>query len=239
MDDRTSGDQFTGGGANVRPLPTGVPQAITKQGQLYANVPCPTGVGLETPILTSTCTITPRYIPVTATPGGVNPDGTPATQIQGPPDAFGYYFFNNRRGQTTQEFRVSTIDPSWRLQFVFGGYIEHEHNHVNVGSSWNEPQITYQTLGIPEQWLQGIPAAPVLQTPGNIPNDVSTRNIDITEDEQSIFGEGHLRGHQQAEDHRRRARGELHPAVLSAVRLAPWLRPRPASTAASTASARR
>ena len=190
MSDRSSGDQFTGGGSNVRPLPLGVPsQAITKQAQLYTSQPCPSGPGLVVPILTSTCTLSPRYIPVTAIPGGVNPDGTPATQIPGPPDSFGYYFYNNRRGQVTQEFRVQTIDPSMRLQFVAGVFLEHEHNHINVGSSWNEPQVTYQTLGIPEQFLQGIGAAPVMQTPGNALNDVSTRNIDITENEQSGFAD--------------------------------------------------
>jgi outer membrane receptor protein involved in Fe transport len=130
------------------------------------------------------CTISPAYIQLTTVPGGVG--GTP---IAGPPDSFGYYFFNNRRGQTTQEFRVSTTDPSWRIQFVAGGFIEHEHNHINVGSSWNEPQLTYATLGIPEQWLQGIGAAPVMQVPTNPLLDVSTRNIDITEDEQSVFAD--------------------------------------------------
>jgi outer membrane receptor protein involved in Fe transport len=210
MDDRSSGDQFSGSG--VRPLPMGVPsQAITKQPQLYTNQPCPSGPGLSLPIIpTSTvngqqlCTLSPAYVPVTAVPGGVinrtggatftdsqgrTVAGQPADQIAGPPDSFGYYFYNNRRGQTTQEFRVSTIDPSSRLQFVAGGFIEHEHNHVNVGSSWNEPQLTYQTLGIPEQFLQGIGAAPVMQVPTNPFLDVSTRNIDITEDELSGFAD--------------------------------------------------
>jgi outer membrane receptor protein involved in Fe transport len=190
MDDRTSGDQFTQAG--VRPLPLGVPaQAITKQPQLYTNQPCPSGPGLETPLIPTgtvngqpVCTLSPAYIQQTTVAGGVG--GTP---ILGPPDSFGYYFYNNRRGQTTQEFRIQSTDPSWRLQFVAGGFIEHEHNHVNVGSSWNEPQLTYQVLGVPEQWLQGIGAAPVLQTPGNPFLDVSTRNIDITEDELSGFAD--------------------------------------------------
>ncbi|MGZ3346854.1 MAG: TonB-dependent receptor [Caulobacteraceae bacterium] len=190
MDDRTSGDQFSQAG--VRPLPLGVPsQAITKQPQLYTNQPCPYGPGLEAPIIPTgtvngqpVCTLSPAYIQQTTVAGGVG--GTP---ILGPPDSFGYYFYNNRRGQTTQEFRLQTTDPSWRLQFVIGGFIEHEHNHINVGSSWNEPQLTYQTLGIPEQWLQGIGAAPVMQVPTNPALDVSTRNIDVTEDEQSGFAD--------------------------------------------------
>ena len=186
VDDRTSGNNFSFSG--VRPLPLGVPsQAITKQPQLYtvANTPgvtCPSGPGLNVPILTTNCAVAPAYQLITTVPGGVG-----GAVIPGPADSFGYYFYNNRRGQTTQEFRIQTIDPSWRLQFVLGGFIEHEHNHANVGSSWNEPQLTYQVLGIPEQWLQGIGAAPVLQVPTNPPLDVSTRNIDVTEDEQSIF----------------------------------------------------
>ena len=180
-DDRTSGNTFTGGFQAVRPLPTGVPaQAITGQPQLYTAQTCPSGQGLITPILTSTCTLVPRYDPQTWTGQGTS---------TGPSNTFGYYFFNNRRAQTTQEFRVATTDPSWRLQFVVGAYIEHENNHVNVGSSWNEPQITQQVLGAPEQWFQGAVAAPVLETPGNNPYDVSTRNIGILEDEQSVFGE--------------------------------------------------
>jgi outer membrane receptor protein involved in Fe transport len=192
MDDRTSGDNFTPSG--VRPLPLGVPsQAITKQLQLYTvnntkntnhPVTCPSGPGLIVPILTTNCAVQPAYYQITTVPGGVG-----GTVIPGPADSFGYYFYNNRRGQTTQEFRITTTDPSWRLQFVVGAFIEHEHNHANVGSSWNEPQLTYQVLGIPEEWLQGIGAAPVMQVPTNPFLDVSTRNIDVTEDEQSVFAD--------------------------------------------------
>jgi outer membrane receptor protein involved in Fe transport len=187
MDDRTSGYTFTSN-TGVRPLPLGVPsQAITKQPQLYtvANTPgvsCPSGPGLNVPILTANCAVAPTYQQITTVPGGVG-----GAVIPGPGDSFGNYFFNNRRGQTTQEFRITTTDPSWRIQAVVGGFIMHGHNHANVGASWNEPLLTYQTLGIPEQWLQGIQAAPVLQVPTNPPLDVSTRNIDVTEDEQSFF----------------------------------------------------
>jgi iron complex outermembrane receptor protein len=184
MDDTTGGWQFTGGGSGIRSLPIASPQAITKQGQLYANQPCPSGPGLVTPILTATCTLSPRYMPLSNVPGGVGGAFT-----DGPADTFGYYLYNNRRGQVTQEFRVSTMDPSWKLQFVLGAYIEHEHNHINVGSSWNETQITKQALGVDEAWFQGLPAAPVQQKPGQPAIDVSTRNIDITEDEQALFGE--------------------------------------------------
>ncbi|MDB5460102.1 MAG: TonB-dependent receptor, plug [Caulobacteraceae bacterium] len=183
-DDTTGGWQFTGGGTGVRSLPLSAPQAITKQPPLYANQPCPSGPGLVTPILTATCTLSPRFLPLSNVPGGVGGTFTP-----GPADVFGYYLYNNRRGQTTQEFRVSTIDPSWKLQFVVGAFIEHEHNHINVGSSWNETQITKQALGVDEAWFQGELAAPVQQKPGQPFIDVSTRNIDITEDEQALFGE--------------------------------------------------
>jgi iron complex outermembrane receptor protein len=176
-DARTSGDTFTPSG--VRPLPLSSPQAITKQGILFAGRPCPSGPGLLTPILTSTCTLSPKYLPQSW-------QGGPGS---GPVDSYGYYFFNNRRAQTTQEFRVSTTDPEWRIQFVAGAYIEHSHNHINVGSNWNEPALTQSILNVPEQWFQGTLAAPVQETPGNVFNDVSTRNIDITEDEQSLFGE--------------------------------------------------
>jgi outer membrane receptor protein involved in Fe transport len=178
-DATTQGSTFTPSG--VRPLPLVVPsQAITGQKQLYAGQPCPGGAGLITPILTATCTLSPLYIPQTWSGEGTS---------TGPSDSFGYYFFNNRRGQTTQEFRVSTTDPSWRLQFVVGAFIEHAHNHINVGASWNEAQLTQEVLGTPEQWYQGTLAAPVLQVPTNGPFDASTRNIDILEDEQSVFGE--------------------------------------------------
>jgi outer membrane receptor protein involved in Fe transport len=180
-DDATTGGwTFTPSG--VRPLPLVVPaQAITGQKQLFAGQPCPGGPGLLTPILTATCTLSPLYTPQIWSGEG--------TGGNGPSNSFGYYFFNNRRGQTTQEFRIATTDPSWRLQFVVGAFIEHANNHINVGSSWNETQLTQEVLGVPEQWFQGTLAAPVLQTPTNPLFDVSTRNIGILEDEQSVFGD--------------------------------------------------
>jgi outer membrane receptor protein involved in Fe transport len=198
-DSTTGGYSFTASG--VRPLPSGVSQAITKQPQLFGTIGWPTGSsggavpcanlqgpGLTAPITPNVtvggvgyCTISPRY-----TPQAWSGEGTGGN---GPSNAFGYYFFNNRRGQTSQEFRIQSTDPSWRVQFVIGGFIEHAHNHINVGSSWNEPQLTQEVLGIPEQWLQGTLAGPVLENPANPLLDVSTRNIDILENEQSVFGE--------------------------------------------------
>jgi outer membrane receptor protein involved in Fe transport len=176
VSDATGGDQFGGGG--------GVRTTVLAN---YTGQTCPTGPGTVAPILTASnaCTITPQYLQLSGTPG-VAVNGAPG----GPANVFGYYFYHNRRGQTTQEFRVSTIDPSWKLQFVGGVFIEHEHNHVNVGSSWNENQIALQTRGYNEAYFSGgEQGVPVLQNPKNLSIDVSTRNIDIIEDEQSVFGE--------------------------------------------------
>jgi outer membrane receptor protein involved in Fe transport len=164
-DDRTSGWTFGGGGSertSVFPNSTG--QA------------CPSGPGLVTPILTTPCITAAQYLQL---------DGT-----TGPANVFGYFLIDNRRGQTTQEFRVSTVDPSWKLQFVAGVFIEHENNHVNVGSNWTENYWATQLRGVTEAYFAGgaLPA-PLFQRPGGILVDVSTRNIDILEDELSGFGE--------------------------------------------------
>ena len=166
--DRTSGYTFTGGfGLRTTVLPN------------LAGQPCPTGVGASAPILTgggNTCTVAPQYLQLNGTTG--------------PDNVFGYFLFNNRRGQVTQEFRVSTIDPSWKLQFVAGVYIQHENNHVNNGSNWNEDLVARQVRGFSESYVAGgSDPAPNELTPGNIMDDVATRNINVLEDEQSAFGE--------------------------------------------------
>ncbi len=158
----------------------------------YTAQPCPSGPGLVTPInLTGTqtlangCSIAPQFLELGPTPGvAVNGTGT------GPINTSSLFFYSNRRGQTTQEFRVSTTDPSWRLQFVVGAFIEHENNHVNSGADYNENQFLYQLRGYPEPWFAGgQQPAPFEQKPGNGLYDVATRDTDITEDEQSVFGE--------------------------------------------------
>ena len=182
-DDRTSGWQFSGtNNAGIR----------TSVMPNFANQSCPTGAGLVTPVIPGAnglCTLAVQYLQLA--PGGQTMyQGQLGNQVPGPADVFGYYFYNNRRGQTTQEFRVSTTDPSWKLQFVAGVYIDHEHNHVNVGSNWNENAIAQQMRGAPEAYFAGgVLGAPVMQVPGSPMIDVSTRNIDILEDEQSAFGE--------------------------------------------------
>jgi outer membrane receptor protein involved in Fe transport len=177
-DDRTSGWSFGGGGG----MRTSVLPNSTNQ-------PCPSGNGLVTPINTATCTIAPQYLQLAAN-GQVMGVGQQNLQVPGPANVFGYYLYNNRRGQTTQEFRVTTIDPSWRLQVVAGVFIEHEHNHVNVGSNWNENLIAQQMRGVNEAYFSGgVMGAPVMEVPGNPMIDVSTRNIDITENEQSAFAD--------------------------------------------------
>jgi outer membrane receptor protein involved in Fe transport len=186
-DDRTSGWQFSH------------PAMRTSVLSNYTGQQCPSGPGLETPILTAqnACQVGPQYLQLPANFSSMYLGATPAatqaalaTQQQGPADTFGYYLYNNRRGQTTQEFRVSTTDPSWRLQFVAGVFVEHEHNHINVGSSWNETIAAKALRGVDEAYFAGGGAAvPVLQVPGARPIDVSTRNIDILEDEQSVFAD--------------------------------------------------
>jgi iron complex outermembrane receptor protein len=174
--DRTSGWTFGGGGG----LRTSVLPYFTGQ-------PCPSGNGLVTPINSATCTVGAQYLQLPAS-GQTMYAGQQGLQTAGPADVFGYYLFNNRRGQTTQEFRVSTTDPSWRLQFVAGVYISHEHNAVNVGSNWNENAVALQMRGVNEAYFSGGEmGVPVMETPGNPMIDVSTRNIGITEDEQSAF----------------------------------------------------
>jgi outer membrane receptor protein involved in Fe transport len=178
--DRTSGVTFTGGfGTRTTDYPN-----LTAQ-------TCPSGPGLVVGIYTASnaCTVAIPYLQFPATSVGAGLPSTNPSGAAGPANVFGNYFYNNRRGQVTEEFRVSTIDPSWRLQFVAGVYIAHEHNHVNVGSSWNEDYWATQLRGSDEAYYAGELPVPVLQVPGAIPVDVSTRNIDIIEDEQSVFGE--------------------------------------------------
>jgi len=180
--DRTSGWQFSatnGAGLRTSVLPNlPIPQ-------------CPTGAGSSTPIhaASNACVVALQYLQL-APNGQTMYQGQLGNQVAGPADVFGYYLYNNRRNQTTQEFRVSTTDPSWKLQFVGGVFIEHENNAVNVGSNWDENQVAQQLRGAPEAYFAGgALGAPVMQVPGAPMIDVSTRNIDITEDEQSIFGE--------------------------------------------------
>ena len=178
--DRTSGYTFTGAlGMRTTVLPN------------FTNQPCPSGNGLVTPIQAApgACTVSAQFLQLPAN-GAVSYASNPLPTVPGPADAFGYFLFNNRRGQVTQEFRVSTTDPSWKLQFVAGGYIMANNNHVNNGSNWNENVLAIQMRGVGESFFAGgsLPPANML-TPGNVMDDVATRNIDIRENEESAFGE--------------------------------------------------
>ena len=178
--DRTGGYTFTGAlGMRTTVLPN------------FTNQPCPSGVGLVTPIQAApgACTVSAQFLQL-APNGAISYASNPQTAVTGPANAFGYFLFNNRRGQVTQEFRVATTDPSWKLQFVAGGYISSNNNHVNNGSNWNENVLAIQMRGVGESFFAGgsLPA-PNMQTPGNVVDDVATRNIDIRENEQSAFGE--------------------------------------------------
>jgi outer membrane receptor protein involved in Fe transport len=179
--DRTSGSTFHGSDA-IRPsvLP------------FFGGQPCPSGPGLATPILAAanTCVVQAPFMQLPPYPNGPMYPGQLGSQVPGPANEFGNYLFNNRRGQTTQEFRVSTVDPSWRLQVVAGMFILANNNHVNNGSNWNEDLITRLLRGSSESYYAGGSApAPLQQTPGNIMVDVSTRNIDISENEYSAFAD--------------------------------------------------
>jgi outer membrane receptor protein involved in Fe transport len=178
--DRTGGYTFTGAlGMRTTVLPN------------FANQPCPSGPGLVTPIQAApgACTVSPQFLQLPAN-FQTSYASSPLPTVAGPANAFGYFLFNNRRGQVTQEFRVSTTDPSWKLQFVGGGYIMSNNNHVNNGSNWNENVLAIQMRGVGESFFAGgsLPA-PDMLTPGNVMDDVATRNIDIRENEQSVFGE--------------------------------------------------
>ena len=178
--DRTSGVTFTGGfGTRTTDYPN-----LTGQ-------TCPSGTGLVVGVFVASnaCTVAIPYLQFPATSVGAGLASTNPSGAAGPANVFGNYFYNNRRGQVTEEFRVSTTDPTARLTYVAGVYIAHEHNHVNVGSSWNEDYWATQLRGSDEAYYAGELPVPVLQKPGAIAVDVSTRNIDIIEDEQSVFGE--------------------------------------------------
>jgi outer membrane receptor protein involved in Fe transport len=183
--DRTSGSTFGGGGGLATVRASFLPN--------LTNQPCPTGPGQVVPILTTganSCTLGPQYLQLAANGQTMYASAGNGAMLPGPANEFGYYLFNNNRDQTTQEFRVATTDPSWKLQFVAGLFIEHERNHVNVGSNWNQTLVAQQVRGANEGYFGGgETGVPLLQKPGSNPVDVSTRIINIIEDEQSFFGE--------------------------------------------------
>ena len=181
ISDRTGGTTFTGGfGMRTTVFPN------------YTNQPCPSGQGLVTPILAAanTCAVAPQFLQLPTYPNGPMYPGQLGNQVAGPANVFGNFLYNNRRGQTTQEFRVSTVDPSWRLQFVAGLFILANNTHVNNGSNWNEDLIARQIRGVSESYFAGGSApAPNQLTPGNVVDDVATRNINIAENEYSGFAD--------------------------------------------------
>jgi outer membrane receptor protein involved in Fe transport len=167
--DRTSGDSFTGGnGERTSNLP------------FLTNQPCPSGSGLITPILNpagNTCTINTPYLQLNGT--------------QGPAPIVSNYQYLNGRNQVTQEFRVSTLDPSWKLQFVFGGFIEHELDKMKLCAPFGEAPYAAIIRNHPyaEAYDNGTLNTEFCQTPGAAMNDIASRTEEVTEDEQSIFGE--------------------------------------------------
>ncbi len=178
--DRAGGDTFTGGfGMRTTVFPN------------YTAQPCPSGTGLVTPILAAAngCTVAAQYLQLSAN-GQPMFAGQIGNQQAGPANSFGNYLYNNRRGQVTEELRVATTDPSWKLQFVAGMYVMANNNHVNNGSNWNEDIIARQLRGVSESYYAGGSApAPFQLTPGNAMDDVATRNIDIQENDYSAFAD--------------------------------------------------
>src|SRR6201996_8888722 len=167
--DRTSGDSFSGGnGERTSNLP------------YLTNQPCPSGPGLVTPNLAppNTCTVSTPYLQL---PGAAT----------GPANIQSNYQFLNGRNQVTQEFRVSTTDPSWKLQFVFGAFIEHELDKMKLCAPFGEAPYAALIRGTPyaEAYDNGTLNTTLCQTPGAPLTDIASRDEEVTEDEQSIFGE--------------------------------------------------
>jgi outer membrane receptor protein involved in Fe transport len=166
--DRTSGDSFTGGNGER-----------TSNLAYLTNQPCPSGPGLITPILNppGTCTINTPYLQIGSTPG--------------PANIVSNYQYLNGRNQVTQEFRVSTTDPSWKLQFVFGGFIEHELDKMKLCAPFGEAPFAAIIRNHPyaEAYDNGTLNTSYCQTPGAEMSDIASRTEEVTEDEQSIFGE--------------------------------------------------
>jgi outer membrane receptor protein involved in Fe transport len=179
--DRTSGYSFTGGnGERSSVLP------------FITNQPCPSGPGLVTPILNApgTCTINTPFLQFASTPAAPGQPSPNPTGAPGPANIASNYWYNNGRNQVTQEFRVSTVDPSWKLQFVFGGFIEHELDTMTLCAPFGEAPFATLIRGANgEAYYNGTLTTALCQTPGAPMTDIASRTEEVTENEQSIFGE--------------------------------------------------
>ncbi|HEY4031447.1 MAG TPA: TonB-dependent receptor [Caulobacteraceae bacterium] len=179
--DRTSGYSFSGGnGERTSNLP------------YLTNQPCPSGPGLITPILNppGTCTVSTPYLQFGATPAVAGQPSPNPTGAAGPANIASNYWYNNGRNQVTQEFRISTVDPSWKLQFVFGGFIEHELDTMTLCAPFGEaPFATLLRGANGESYYNGTLLTTLCQTPGAAVTDIASRTEEVSEDEQSIFGE--------------------------------------------------
>jgi outer membrane receptor protein involved in Fe transport len=179
--DRTSGYSFTGGnGERNSVLP------------FMTNQPCPSGPGLITPVLNppNTCTISTPYLQFASTPAAPGVPSPNPTGAPGPANIASNYWYNNGRNQVTQEFRISTVDPSWKLQFVFGGFIEHELDTMTLCAPFGEAPFASLIRGPNgEAYYNGTLTTALCQTPGAPMTDIASRTEEVSEDEQSIFGE--------------------------------------------------
>ena len=179
--DHTSGDTFSGGnGERASNVPN------------LTNQPCPSGLGLVTPnlVAANTCTVTTPYLQFSSTPANpLEPSPNPTGAI-GPAGIVANYQYSNKRAQVTQEFRVSTTDASWKFQFVAGAFIEHEVDTMRLCAPFGEaPYATLIRGPNGEAYNNGALNVPLCQTPGAELTDIAARDEEVSEDEQSIFGE--------------------------------------------------
>jgi iron complex outermembrane receptor protein len=107
--------------------------------------------------------------------------------VQGFPQNYGYYFFNDRHDSYTEELRATSIDPSSRLQYVAGFFFQKSYLRDTVGSNYNENLGSIAVRGVPEAYFLGETPVPLMQVPGQAMVDVSTRNIATTETEFSGY----------------------------------------------------
>ncbi|HEY4031516.1 MAG TPA: TonB-dependent receptor [Caulobacteraceae bacterium] len=179
--DTTSGDSVNGGnGERTSNLPY-----LTGQ-------PCPSGVGLVTPVLTAAnaCTINTPYLQFGQAPTVPGQPSPNPTGVQGPADVYSHFQYRYQRNQITQEFRAATTDPSWRLQFVAGVFISHDFNREMQCAPFSESPWATQLRGAHgEAYYNGALDLPICETPTQPVQDIAPLIGAITDDEQSIFGE--------------------------------------------------
>ncbi len=176
----TTGFSFQGGGGDKSNL--GRNSAASGQPGSSAPFPLDTTAGVLGNGL-SASPPTQLYTNINPTTGKVDGGVYPYSNI------WAYTPYRNQRDSYGEEFRIQSIDPSARLQFVVGGYYNHSHIHLYEGSNWNEPFTVQALRGVPERFFLGEQETPLEQQPGGALSDLSTRVADILEDDMAVFGE--------------------------------------------------